>query len=115
MLNAAIPTFDVDFNNVDDDDHLVVARPFALRGWPQRQLRRGMTVQLWDSESGSCLARVEQARGRFVDLHILWDSWAPAPTAELSSSWAPTTVPQIGRSVAARIPMNARPALGAGS
>jgi len=83
---SGLPVFDVDFNSILEDDTLIVCRDFSFNVG-SHGLRRGAAIQLWDAEGGSCVARVERARGRRLEVMVDWDTWEAATTIEPALVW----------------------------
>jgi|HubBroStandDraft_1064217.scaffolds.fasta_scaffold420214_2 hypothetical protein len=82
-----LPIIDVDFNDVYEDDSLVVLRGSSFNT-RMRGPRRGNLVLLWDPESGTCIAQVERVRGRRLTLTVNWESWEPVPNVDFPVQWA---------------------------
>lgn len=82
---GAVQTFEVDFNDVDDDRRLTVWRGFGLTA-RLAHMGKGTPVALWDEESGSCVAIIDRVRGKRIDLVVAWETWSPAPRLELARS-----------------------------
>jgi hypothetical protein len=83
---SGLPVLDVDFNDVREDDTVVICRATSFNQ-RTRGLRRGALVQLWDGASGSCLGRVARVRGRRVDVITHWDTWQPAAVVTPELVW----------------------------
>lgn len=79
---SGLATIEVDFNDIDDDHYLTVWREYALVG-RHAPIRKGATINLWDAESGGCLALVRRVRGNRLDLAVDWETWTPAPMVDV--------------------------------
>jgi hypothetical protein len=89
---SGLTTFDVDFHEVDDEGRILLTRDEAVSGARPFGFRRGMPIQLWDEESGFCLARVLRVRrSGQIEAVVAWSTWSPAPVAELERDTVETS------------------------
>ena len=81
---SGLTTFEVDFHNVDDDGRIfLLLEDIVEHGSSFVRARPGMQVQLWDEESGYCLASVVRVRRDRIEVVVQWSTWSPTPMIEL--------------------------------
>jgi len=83
VFTTEMPLLKADFNNVEDDDSLVIYRPTSFNA-RSRGMRRGKVVTVWDPRSGYCPARVKNVRRRRIEVSLDWDNWSPIPAIDNS-------------------------------